>query len=63
MKTSVQKNTYSASDISEYLGLSLVGAYNLMHAKDFPSFRIGRRVLVTKQAFDKWLEEKQSKRI
>jgi len=57
--TTIEKNTYSAAEISNYLGISLVGAYNLMQAKDFPSFRIGRRVLVTKKAFEKWLDEKQ----
>jgi excisionase family DNA binding protein len=61
MKTSVQKNTYSAAEISEYLGISLTNAYNLMQSEDFPSFRIGRRILVTCDAFCIWLEEQQCK--
>ncbi len=60
-KRSVGKNTYSAADVSEYLGISRVGSYNLMQSKGFPAFRIGRRILVTKEAFDKWLQAQQGK--
>lgn len=60
-KSEVQRNTYSAVDIANYLGLSLVGAYNLLNSQDFPSFRIGRRILVTREAFEKWLQKQQQK--
>jgi hypothetical protein len=55
------KKTYSAKDLAVYLGISLVGAYNLMESQGFPSFRIGRRILVTCVAFEKWLKEQQDK--
>ncbi len=61
MKSATIKSTYSAADISEYLSISLVGAYNLMQSQGFPAFRIGRRILVTRAAFEKWLEEQQLK--
>lgn len=35
------KILYSASDLTGVLGISLSCAYNLMHAKGFPSFRLG----------------------
>ena len=60
-KKTVNKKTYSAADLAEYLSISLVGAYNLMQSHGFPSFRIGRRILVTCDAFEKWLEEQQRK--
>ncbi len=61
-KRSVGKNTYSAADVSEYLGISRVGAYNLMHSKGFPAFVVGKkRILVTKEAFEKWLQAQQGK--
>jgi excisionase family DNA binding protein len=62
MKAPVKKCTYSAAEVAEYLGISLVGSYNLMHATDFPSFRIGRRVLVTQDAFFRWLDKQQCKK-
>ncbi len=56
-----KKKTLSAPELAECLGISRAGAYNLMQAQDFPSFRIGKRVLVTNAALEKWLEEQQRK--
>ncbi len=61
MKNTSNKQTYSVADISEYLGISSVGANNLFHSKEFPSFRVGKRLLVTRDAFEKWLQEQQKK--
>ena len=58
---SAKKKTLSAPELAECLGISRAGAYNLMQAQDFPSFRIGKRVLVTNAALEKWLEEQQRK--
>lgn len=57
----IQRQTLSAPELATYLGISRSGAYNLMQAVDFPSFRIGKRVMVTKAAFEKWLDEQQRK--
>lgn len=57
----VDRQTYSAPEVAAYLGISRTGAYNLMQAVDFPSFRIGGRIMVTKAAFERWLEEQQRK--
>lgn len=51
-KIVVQQQTLSAPDIAEFLGISRSGAYNLMQAIDFPSFRISGRVMVTRAAFE-----------
>jgi len=58
-KSSVEQQTYTAPDVAAYLGLSPSGAYNLMQAVDFPAFRVGGRVLVTKAAFEEWLAKTQ----
>lgn len=63
MKIPNQRITYSASDICQILGISPVGAYNLMHSESFPSFRVGKRILVTHDAFQQWLDEQQRKKI
>ena len=57
----IQRQTLSAPELATYLGISRPGAYNLMQAVDFPSFRIGGRVLVTKTALERWLDEQQRK--
>lgn len=59
-KGQVMRQTYSAPDVAEYLGISRTGAYNLMQAAGFPSFRIGGRIMVTRVAFEEWLERQQA---
>lgn len=59
VKSNVEKQTYSAQDVAAYLGISSSAAYNLMQAIDFPAFRIGGRVLVTKAGFEEWLGKQQ----
>ena len=58
----IEKQTYSAPEVATYLGISKVGAYNLMQGKDFPLLKIGGRVLVKKADFEEWLK-KQQKRV
>jgi len=54
------RQTLAAPEIAEYLGISRSGAYNLLHAASFPSFHIGGRVMVTRKAFEKWLDDQQA---
>lgn len=44
--------------VSNLLGISISSAYELMHKKDFPSVRIGSRLIVPKEEFQKWVKEK-----
>ena len=41
----------NAKDVSEVLGLSLAGTYELMREKDFPAKRIGKRIIVPRDEF------------
>lgn len=50
------KITCNATDLSKLLGISRTAAYNLMHRADFPSFRIGRRLLVWQDKLTEWLD-------
>jgi len=34
-----------------------VKAYELARRKDFPAIRIGRRIVIPKAAFERWLEQ------
>lgn len=42
--------------IAAALNISRAGAYNLMKSTGFPTLRIGKRVVVPKDAFIKWVE-------
>jgi len=57
ISSTIERKTYTAPEVAKYLGISRAGAYNLMHAVDFPSFWVGKRLLVTKAAFEKWVED------
>ena len=46
----------NAKDVSEVLGLSLSGTYELMREKDFPAKRIGKRIIVPRDEFLEWLK-------
>ena len=61
--STIECQTLTAADIATYLGISRSGAYNLMQAVDFPSFRIGGRIMVTRAAFEAWLVEQQGKAV
>ena len=61
------KNTYTsfeelplmlnADQLAQTLAISRAGAYQLMHAKDFPTLRIGKRMVVAKDKLLEWIEK------
>lgn len=64
----MKKSTYTTYDelplflnadlVAQVLGISISSAYELMHEKDFPSMRIGNRLIVPKEKFKIWVDEK-----
>ena len=52
-------NAYLLKDV---LGISLTSAYELMHEKDFPSVKIGNRIVVSKEKFIEWIDKKSERR-
>lgn len=46
----------NATQLSEVLGISRAGAYNLMHREDFPTLLIGKRMLVPKDKLLAWID-------
>ena len=42
--------------LSGMLGISLFSCYELMHDKDFPVIRIGKRMVVEKSRFIEWVK-------
>lgn len=47
----------SAKDVSDIFGISAAGAYALMHEKGFPVLQLGKRMVVPKEKFRKWVED------
>lgn len=57
MKKAVSdKRALSVAEMAETLGISRTTAYELVNREDFPSMRIGQRIIVPVDALDRWLE-------
>ncbi len=48
--------TLNAEQLAQVLGISRGNAYNLMHAKGFPTLKIGKRMVVQKDKLIQWME-------
>ena len=48
----------SVPQVADVLGIGRAHAYELVKAKDFPSLSIGSRIVVPKDKFIAWIEEK-----
>ena len=64
MKESIYKSydelplMLNAEMVKNVLGISISSAYELMHEKDFPSIKIGSRIIVPKDKFRDWIDKK-----
>jgi excisionase family DNA binding protein len=56
-KQEIERAVYTVREISIMLNRNLPATYELMKRKDFPSIRLGRRIVVPKAAFHRWLEQ------
>ena len=51
------KKTLSVEETREYLGVSRSTIYELVNTKGFPSFRIGKKILVNTDALQEWITQ------
>lgn len=57
-KQEVQKLTYSIPEIAKLLGIGKAKAYELSRRADFPKIpSMGKRVVVPKEEFHKWISK------
>ena len=49
--------TLNADEMAEVLHISRARAYQLLNRADFPTLKIGRRLLVTKDALRDWMRK------
>ena len=47
----------NAETVANVLGIAMSSAYELMKEPDFPSLRIGNRLIVPKEKFMAWVEQ------
>ena len=48
----------NADTVAKVLGIATSTAYELMHENDFPSLKVGSRLIVPKENFKQWIETK-----
>lgn len=48
----------NSDTVANALGIAPSSAYELMREKDFPTLRIGSRMVVPKEKFIQWVEER-----
>ncbi len=51
----MDKVTMSVQEMSMTMGISLPKAYALVHSSGFPIVRVGTRILIPVEGFNKWL--------
>ena len=49
--------TLKAEEVAQVLGISRANAYVLMHSADFPTLRIGKRMVVPKEKLIEWINK------
>ena len=52
-----QKLTLTVDEIATELGVCRPVAYELVHRNDFPVVHVGRRLIIPRAAFVRWLDE------
>ena len=48
----------NVATVAKLLGISQSSGYELMHEKEFPSIKIGSRILVPRDKLKEWVENK-----
>lgn len=54
----MEKKTMNVRELAEQMGISLPLAYELTRRQDFPSLRVGTRIIIPIDAFKDWLAHK-----
>ena len=57
----MEKTTISVAELSMQMGISLPKAYELVKQPGFPTIRVGTRILIPVDAFNRWLESQSQK--
>jgi hypothetical protein len=56
-KPEIKRGTVDVPWIAAYLGINLNAAYALVKTPGFPCIKIGKRFVIPKAAFFRWLEQ------
>jgi excisionase family DNA binding protein len=51
----------TVKQLSEYLNVGINVAYELSHRKNFPTLRLGRKILIPREQLNEWINNQTSK--
>lgn len=51
----MEKTTMSVQELAAEMGISIPKAYELVKEPDFPTIRVGTRILIPTEAYKEWL--------
>ena len=51
----MEKTTMNVQELAAQMGISLPKAYELVKEPDFPTIRVGTRILIPVEAYREWL--------
>lgn len=54
----MERATMSVRELGSRLGISLPKSYELVKSPGFPMIRVGKRILIPIDSFQRWLQEK-----
>ena len=57
LQTLRKQHHLSQEVVAKVLGVSPSSGYELMHEKDFPTLKIGNRIVVPKEQFISWVNQ------
>ena len=57
----MQKMALNVQEVSQMLGVGTNAAYDLFKREDFPSIRVGKRIVVPVEGLQEWLRTQSQK--
>ena len=59
-KAEEKKEYFSPEEITSRIGIGRTLAYRLLNSKEIPSYKVGRRRIVSRKDVEAWLERQKS---
>lgn len=58
----MEKATMTVEEMRLFMGIGKRQAYNLANSRDFPSFRMGRKILINRERLAEWMKEREGEK-
>jgi len=60
-RTSEYEGVFTSKEAATYLGIGLNSFYELCSTKEFPSFKVGSKIIIPKRKLNEWIEKQTKK--